>query len=49
MTTLLIRKDTKQGFAAAASVTMLDTLDSLKAWVEALNADAGWAKYGVGQ
>jgi len=47
MTTLLIRKDTKQAFAGAAKLPMLDSAESLAKWVDALNETTGWKKYGV--
>jgi len=45
--TLLIRKDTKQAFSQARQMPMQDTLESLTKWVDVLNEDLGWKKYGV--
>ena len=47
MSTLLIRKTSKQAFAQATKMVMLDTAERLAAWAEQMNDAIGWKKYGV--
>lgn len=45
--TLLIRNDTKQAFTQARRLAMKDSVERLQVWVEELNTELGWKKYGV--
>lgn len=47
MSTLLIRKDSKQGWKQAAKQTMKDSVERLKDLAQGMNEELGWAKYGV--
>jgi hypothetical protein len=47
MSTLIIRKDAKQGWSKAARQTMLDSFERLAEWAAALNEQVGWRKYAV--
>ncbi|UGL61852.1 hypothetical protein SEA_FRANKLIN22_39 [Microbacterium phage Franklin22] len=48
-TTLLIRKDAKQGWKSAAKQSMKDSREKLAAWATGMNEALGWAKYSVAE
>ncbi|WIC89463.1 hypothetical protein SEA_BAJUNIPER_39 [Microbacterium phage BAjuniper] len=47
MNTLLIRKDSKQGWKQAAKQVMKDSVERLRDWAQGMNDELGWAKYAV--
>lgn len=47
MSTLLVRKNSKQSWSQAARITMKDTFERLTDWAVALNEAAGWKQYAV--
>lgn len=49
ITTLLVRKSTKQSWSQAGKVDLLDSRESLEEKLETLNEGSGFAKYKVGE
>jgi hypothetical protein len=49
VTTLLVRKSSKQGWSTAGEVHLTDSRESLEEKLDALNEGSGFAKYRLGE